>query len=259
MTAGAAAASSSSRRVLGAFEGGGVYLLEVLRSQLSLLGAGAWLELCLLGCFALAALLPDWCVLAAFSKVGPTTDARRGGRTLVRLGLLGVFTWSLRAMLWGLALSLALLARSWLSQVTDERGLDLVLAAGVALGLGLQLGASVLHDLTGASVVSSGSSLRRAVVHALRTALARGRARRLWAWYLACRIGQLSLLVGSVWLLSALDPGGPAASGSAHAGLRFFAHQTALALGSALHVVWLWQAARSIGSAPAPRHAEAFL
>jgi hypothetical protein len=241
------------------FERGGVYLLEVLREQLSLLSAGAGVGLCLLAGFALAAFLPDWWALAAFSRVGATTDTRRGRRTLVRLALLGALTWSLRAVLWGLALSLAFLARSWLSHATDERSHDLLLVAGVALGLGLQVGASLLHDLTGASVVSNGASLRRAVVHALAAALARGRARRLWAWYLACRLGQLTLLVGSVWLLSALDPGGPAVSGSAHVGLRLLAHQAAIALGSALRVLWLWQAARSLERAPARDHAEAFL
>jgi len=165
----------------------------------------------------------------------------------------------LRALLWVLALSLAFLVRASLSHVTDERSAELVLAAGVALGLGLQVGASLLHDLTSASVVSEGATLRLAVVRALRAALARGQARRLWARYLACRLGQLTLLVGSVWLLSALDPGGSAASGSSQAGLRLLAHQAALVLGSALRVLWLWYAARSLESAPAPPHAEAFL
>jgi len=241
------------------FERGGVYLLEVLSRQQSLLGAGAGPALGLLGCFALAALLPDWWVLKMFSRSGLAEDARSGRRALGRLGLLAVFTWAARALLWLLALSLAFLLRSCLSHVTDERSADLLLAAGVAVGLGLQLGASLLHDLTSASVVSDGASLRRAVVRALAVAVARGQAHRLWAWYLACRLGQLTLLVGSVWLLSALDPGGPAASGSGLAGLRWLAHQAALLLGSALRVLWLWHAARSLESAPAPRHADAFL
>jgi len=241
------------------FEHGGIYLLEVLRSQQSLLGAGAGLGLCLLGCFALAALLPDWWVLTAFSRVGPGVDARRGRRTLGRLGLLAVFTWPLRALLWLLALSLAFLVRSWLSHVTDDRSADLLVAAGVVLGLGLQLGASLLHDLTSSSVVADAATLRRAVVRALTVAVARGQARGLWARYLACRLGQLTLLLGSVWLLSALDPGGPAAPDRLHPGLRLLTHQAAILLGSALRVLWLWYAARSLESAPAPRHAEAFL
>ncbi|HKO94835.1 MAG TPA: hypothetical protein VJU61_26955, partial [Polyangiaceae bacterium] len=45
------------------FERGGVYLLEVLRSQQALLGAAVGPGLFLLGCLALAALVPDWWVL----------------------------------------------------------------------------------------------------------------------------------------------------------------------------------------------------
>jgi len=241
------------------FERGGVYLLEVLRSQQALLGAGAGLGLGLLGCAALGALVPDWWALRVFSSLGPAAGECRARRSLGRLGLLAVCTWSFRALLWALALSLAFLTRASLSTVTDERSAELLLAAGVALGLGLQVGASLLHDLTSASVVSEGAPLRLAVVRAFRTALARGHARRLWARYLGCRLGQLALLVGTVWLLSALDPGGPAASGSSHAGLRLLAHQAALVLGSALRVLWLWYAARPVPSAPAPPHAEAFL
>jgi hypothetical protein len=233
---------------------GGVVLLEVLRSQQSLLSASAGLGLCLLACFALAALLPDWWVLKACSSAKPKADARR---TLGRLGLLAVLSWSVRALLWVLALSLAFLVRSWLARVTDDRSADLLLAGGVVLGLGLQLGTSLLHDLISASVVSDRASLRVALVRAL--GVARGQARRLWVRYLACRLGQLTLLVASSGLLSALDAGDSAASSSAHAGLRLLTHQTALQLGSALRVLWLWYAARSLESAPAPRHAEAFV
>lgn len=208
---------------------GGVWLLELLRTQqASLLASAApvlWSLLLLSG----LALLPEWWLLRVLAA-GAGVPGAPAGRALTRLGALALGTWSLRAAGWLSGVLLALFVRSQLQQLPDERLADLAAAAVLAATLLTQLGLSLLRDLVAVRLVQRG----RRVLATLRDAARQLRARtaRLALPYGAYRALGGALLLGAHVLSVALDRRG-------HGGAALAAVLLGLAARVALETLWL--------------------
>jgi len=226
-----------ARRLFGA---GGLWLLELLEQQksglLASLGPLLWLfaAACWLG------LVPEWWLLRAVvrQRNGALAPA---APTLLRLSLLALGFWLLRAPTW--------LFLSALASPPDERVRDLALLAGLGVWLIVQLGLSLLRDLAALLLVSGSRSLRGALRHT-RDQLP-PQALGLTARYLGFRALGFGTWLGGELVLFAL-PG----AGTAYAGAGLAVHQLALLGRLALHAAWLsylQSALEGIGTAQTPR------
>jgi hypothetical protein len=222
------------------FSAGGLWLLELLEQQKSSLLASLGPMLWLLAAACCLGLVPEWWLLRALvrQRSGALAPA---APVLVRFSLLALGFWLLRAPTW-LFLSALTSPPSALASPPDERVRDLLLLAGLAVWLILQLGLSLLRDLVALFIVSGSRSPQAALRHAREQLLPQ--ALGLMVRYGAFRALGFGTWLGAEVVLLAL-PG----AGTAHAGVSFAVHQLALLARIALHATWLSSLQASLGAA----------
>jgi hypothetical protein len=233
------------------FEGGGLFLLELLQSQRHVLGAALPSTLGLLLVLAFGGIGVEWWLLRALGAARPTA-ALHARRDLSRLALLGALTWLIRAVALVATLMLALTVRSYFAAAEDERIPDLSFLAVVACGVLAQAGISLLHDLASAAVVEAELSVSHA------SGLASAGLRRRWltlsARYGAYVLLQGLLVIGCAALVAAIDVAQP---GTWRSLSSLALHQLSLLLLISARSYWLSRALRAVARQSAPTPATA--
>lgn len=208
---------------------GGVWLLELLRTQQASLLASLSPVFWALLLSSWLALVPEWWLLRVLAAAAGAPGAP-AGRALTRLAALAIGTWSLRGAAWLAGVLLALFVRSQLQVLPDERMADLAAAAVLAATMLVQLGLSLLRDLVAVQLVRRG----RRVLATLRDAARqlRARAARLSLTYAAYRVLGGGLLLGAHALSVAVDRRG-------HGSAALLAVLLGLAARVTLDTLWL--------------------
>lgn len=218
---------------------GGVWLLELLRTQQASLRASVVPGGLLLLLSSLA-LLPEWWLLRVLTRMAGAPCAELT-QALPRLGVLALGTWALRALGWAAGISLALGVRSLLQRQPDERAADLAACAALAFTLLLQLGVSLLRDLAALRLVRRGHQrLLAELVRAARQL--RARAAPLSAVYGSYRALSLAVLLGAHCLSVVLAQ-------RSHDALSLLVVLLGLGLRVALEGLWLRWLVTSAGPA----------
>jgi hypothetical protein len=228
------------------FEGGGLFLMELLQSQRHVLGAALASTAGLLLLLAFGGIGPEWLLLRALGKARPAA-APHAGRDLTRLALLGALTWLVRALALGVTLMLALTVRSYFAAAEDERIPDLSFLAVAGCGVLVQAGISLLHDLASAAVVGVELNVSRA------SGLAFAGLRRGWpalsARYGAYALVQGLLVIGCAGLVAALDV---SRAGTWRSISSLALHQLSVLLLIATRSYWLSRALRAVARQAVP-------
>jgi hypothetical protein len=225
------------------FEGGGLFLLEVLMREREAFGAAVPATVLLALLVSLAAIVPEWLVVRA---LGPS--AARARSALTSCFWIGIATWGARVVLGLGTLLVALTVRSYVAGMRDERAPFFALAAAALLGLGAQACISVVHDGAVVLAIVQNSGATDAIGSAL------ARLRRRWSrWlvrYALFTLVGLCAALGCAVGVSVLDV---ASSGAWLTAMAL--HQLTIGLGIGLRAAWLWTLRRELP----PPQADAFL